>query len=234
MARRKAFAPPYKQSASNTSITTTTIATCGSASLQLDRINGRTASMAQVIGLNFAKKLIQPGMAVKVLEGKDLRTRAHAPWVARLRYAYADALLASGRDGDAVEWFHRAAAVDSEQLTDAAERLAELEGMHVVDIVDESADDIQDANNTDTPFVDQSQSLNLFMSKFTALDDSLHGYILRHAPEDEHSIEQGLRTAAQLPTPNHAARAAAEPHDVRRQAERIEAILERAARGRPA
>ena len=52
-------------------------------------------------------------------------------------------------------------------------------------------------------------------------------------PEDEHSIEQGLRTAAQLPTPNPAARAAAEPHDVKRQAERIEGILERAARGRP-
>jgi glycosyltransferase involved in cell wall biosynthesis len=53
-------------------------------------------------------------------------------------------------------------------------------------------------------------------------------------PEDEHSIEQGLRAAAQLPTPNRAARAAAEPHDVRRQAEKIEAILERAARGRRA
>jgi glycosyltransferase involved in cell wall biosynthesis len=53
-------------------------------------------------------------------------------------------------------------------------------------------------------------------------------------PEDEHAIEQGLRAAAQLPTPNPVARAAAAPHDVRRQAERIEAILERAARGRPA
>ena len=36
-------------------------------------------------------------------------------------------------------------------------------------------------------------------------------------------------TAAALPRPNEAARAAAEPHDVRRQAERIEAILSRAA-----
>ena len=36
------------------------------------------------------------------------------------------------------------------------------------------------------------------------------------------------------PTPNPAARAAAEPHDVRRQAEQVEAILERAARGRQA
>jgi glycosyltransferase involved in cell wall biosynthesis len=49
-------------------------------------------------------------------------------------------------------------------------------------------------------------------------------------PHDESSIEAGLRAAAELPTPNPAARAAAEPHDVMRQAERVEAILERAAR----
>ena len=53
-------------------------------------------------------------------------------------------------------------------------------------------------------------------------------------PSDAHSIEAGLREAAELPTPNPAARAAAEAHDVRRQAEKVEAILERAARGRPA
>jgi glycosyltransferase involved in cell wall biosynthesis len=53
-------------------------------------------------------------------------------------------------------------------------------------------------------------------------------------PEDERAIEQGLRTAAELPTPNPAARAAAEPHDVSLQAAKVEAILERAARGRPA
>lgn len=76
----------------------------------------------------------QPEVAAKLLEGKDLRSRSHAPWAARLRYAYADALLAGGRGDDALEWFHRAAAVDSEQLTDAAERLAELEGMQVVDV----------------------------------------------------------------------------------------------------
>src|SRR5829696_5407254 len=52
-------------------------------------------------------------------------------------------------------------------------------------------------------------------------------------PQDERSIEAGLRAAAQLPTPNPAARAAAEPHDVSVQAAKVEAILERAARGRP-
>ena len=53
-------------------------------------------------------------------------------------------------------------------------------------------------------------------------------------PEDEDAIVAGLRAAAELPTPNPAARAAAEPHDVKRQAARLEAILERAARGRSA
>jgi glycosyltransferase involved in cell wall biosynthesis len=49
-------------------------------------------------------------------------------------------------------------------------------------------------------------------------------------PLDEDSILDGLRLAAALPCPNEAALAAAAEHDVRRQAERIEAILERAAR----
>ena len=47
-------------------------------------------------------------------------------------------------------------------------------------------------------------------------------------PTDLDSLERGLRAAAALPRPNEAARAAAAGHDVRRQAERIEAILERA------
>jgi glycosyltransferase involved in cell wall biosynthesis len=53
-------------------------------------------------------------------------------------------------------------------------------------------------------------------------------------PEDEGALVAALRAAAALPVPNPAARAAAEQHDVRRQAERIEAILEQAVRGRRA
>jgi glycosyltransferase involved in cell wall biosynthesis len=51
-------------------------------------------------------------------------------------------------------------------------------------------------------------------------------------PMDVADIAAGLRRAASLPIPNQAARAAAERHDVREQARRIEEILERAARGR--
>jgi glycosyltransferase involved in cell wall biosynthesis len=47
-------------------------------------------------------------------------------------------------------------------------------------------------------------------------------------PLDVVDITRGLAAAASLPCPNPAARAAAESHDVRRQAGRIEAILERA------
>jgi glycosyltransferase involved in cell wall biosynthesis len=50
-------------------------------------------------------------------------------------------------------------------------------------------------------------------------------------PADEDALTNALRAATGLPAPNPAARAAAEVHDVRRQAEKIEAILERAARG---
>jgi hypothetical protein len=68
-----------------------------------------------------------------MLEGKDLRSRETEPWVARIRYAYAEALLAGGRTSDALEWFHRAAAVDATSATDAAERLLEMEGMTLID-----------------------------------------------------------------------------------------------------
>jgi glycosyltransferase involved in cell wall biosynthesis len=53
-------------------------------------------------------------------------------------------------------------------------------------------------------------------------------------PADEDALVAALQTAAELPCPNPAARATAEAHDVRAQAAKVEAILERAARGRPA
>lgn len=53
-------------------------------------------------------------------------------------------------------------------------------------------------------------------------------------PADEASLVNALRSAAALPRPNEAARAAAAEHDVRRQAERVEQILLRASAGRRA
>jgi glycosyltransferase involved in cell wall biosynthesis len=52
-------------------------------------------------------------------------------------------------------------------------------------------------------------------------------------PLDLDELARALEAAAALPSPNEAAREAAAAHDVRRQAERVEEILLRAARGRP-
>ena len=50
-------------------------------------------------------------------------------------------------------------------------------------------------------------------------------------PKDEDALVAALRAAAALPTPNPAARAAAEAHGLSSQARRVEAVLERAVRG---
>ena len=65
--------------------------------------------------------------ALRTLEHAKLHSQSRAPWVARLRYAYADTLLAAGRRQDALEWFHRTEAVDVDEITDAADRAAEVE-----------------------------------------------------------------------------------------------------------
>jgi tetratricopeptide (TPR) repeat protein len=71
--------------------------------------------------------------ALRTLESAPVRSQSRAEWVVRLRYAYADTLLAAGRREDALVWFHRVAGIDGEGVTDAAERLAELEGVILTD-----------------------------------------------------------------------------------------------------
>jgi glycosyltransferase involved in cell wall biosynthesis len=53
-------------------------------------------------------------------------------------------------------------------------------------------------------------------------------------PLDQDALARALAAAADYPSPNEAARRAAAAHDVRRQAERVEEVLERASRDRPA
>jgi hypothetical protein len=65
--------------------------------------------------------------ALRTLESAPLRSQSRAGWVVRLRYAYADTLLAAGRVEEATGWFHRTVAIDGDEMTDAAERVASLE-----------------------------------------------------------------------------------------------------------
>ena len=65
--------------------------------------------------------------ALRTLELAPLTSKSRSAWVVRLRYAYADTLEAAGRESDALAWFHRTHAIDSEELTDSAERAEVLE-----------------------------------------------------------------------------------------------------------
>jgi tetratricopeptide (TPR) repeat protein len=65
--------------------------------------------------------------ALRTLELAPLTSKSRESWVVRLRYAYADTLEAAGRDQDALAWFHRTQAIDSDEITDAAERAEIIE-----------------------------------------------------------------------------------------------------------
>jgi hypothetical protein len=60
---------------------------------------------------------------------------AAAAGLSDLVYAYADAKLAAGDAQAARDWFARAADADHELTTDAAERLEELDGVDVTDLL---------------------------------------------------------------------------------------------------
>jgi hypothetical protein len=66
--------------------------------------------------------------ALATLQCPDLTVTSVEPWSARIRYAYADVLEQMDRREEALEWFHRAAAVDADMLTDSDQRIRKLEG----------------------------------------------------------------------------------------------------------
>ncbi|MET8677524.1 hypothetical protein ABZW18_08025 [Streptomyces sp. NPDC004647] len=82
----------------------------------------------------------QAEAAVVTLQGPELGSNSIQPWTARLRYAYADALLAVGREDEAREWFAKALEADQGGSTDASDRLAELDGVEFTDALDPDAD----------------------------------------------------------------------------------------------
>ncbi|MFG1807310.1 hypothetical protein [Streptomyces sp. NPDC049040] len=83
----------------------------------------------------------QAEAAVVTLQSSELASNAVHPWTARLRYAYADALLAVNREPEAREWFAKALEADQNGTTDASDRLAQLDGVEFVDAFDDADED---------------------------------------------------------------------------------------------
>ncbi|WP_460629591.1 tetratricopeptide repeat protein, partial [Intrasporangium mesophilum] len=110
-----------------------------------------------IVVSGIRRDLGQTDAAVAGLSDLARRISPHRPSAARLYYAYADALLAAGDPAAARDWFARAADADHELTTDAAERLDELDGVDVTDLLgdlDDVDDDDVDDDDVDDDDVD--------------------------------------------------------------------------------
>ncbi|OII62793.1 hypothetical protein BJP40_26980 [Streptomyces sp. CC53] len=94
----------------------------------------------RLVAAGARRDMGQLDAAIVTLQSPELASHSVQPWTARLRYAYADALLAAGREDEAREWFAKALESDKDGSTDASDRLAELDGVEFVDAFDESAE----------------------------------------------------------------------------------------------
>ena len=76
----------------------------------------------KIVVAGARRDLKQVDAAVATLKCAELENET-ASWAARLRYAYADALEASGDHKNAQKWFVKSAEIDINQETDANERI---------------------------------------------------------------------------------------------------------------
>jgi tetratricopeptide (TPR) repeat protein len=95
-----------------------------------------------IVAAGARRDLGELDAAVVSLQIPELDPARRDPWSGRLFYAYADNLLAAGRESDALQWFVHAADADDDGETDAARRIAELTGEPVPD--DDFAFDTED------------------------------------------------------------------------------------------
>jgi tetratricopeptide (TPR) repeat protein len=108
----------------------------------LDKLEPDESIELLIVAAGARADLGQVDAAAAMLQVPDLADD-QAPWAARLRYAFADTLLAAGRRDEAREWFARAAEVDHYLATDAAERLLDMDGV-VIDDPDEPTEETTD------------------------------------------------------------------------------------------
>ncbi|MEV8625688.1 hypothetical protein [Streptomyces sp. NPDC051079] len=98
----------------------------------------------RLVAAGARRDMGQLDAAIVTLQSPELASNANHPWTARLRYAYADALLAAGREREAREWFAKALESDKDGSTDASDRLAELDGVEFVDAFEDDDEDVAD------------------------------------------------------------------------------------------
>ncbi|MEV6502693.1 hypothetical protein [Streptomyces prunicolor] len=102
----------------------------------------------RLVAAGARRDMDQLDAAIVTLQSPELASNTVQPWTARLRYAYADALLAAGREDEAREWFVKAVESDKDDSTDASDRLAAMDGVEFVDAFVEDEDEDEDDSDT--------------------------------------------------------------------------------------
>ncbi len=90
------------------------------------QLTGDDADEMRIVAAGARADMGQFEQALAVLSSPAPDPSRTGSTTARLCYAYAEALLALGRNDDALQWFIRSAAADVDGLTDAEDRVSEL------------------------------------------------------------------------------------------------------------
>jgi tetratricopeptide (TPR) repeat protein len=97
-----------------------------SRSAEAEALDPAATAELTIVTAGARADLGQLDSALVTLEAAGATDTAVEPWTARLQYAYADLLAKADRRREALTWFMRAYDADTEDETDAAERIAEL------------------------------------------------------------------------------------------------------------
>lgn len=101
---------------------------------EVSRLDRATQIELRIVESGIRRDQGRPAAAVVALQIPELNDARPQPWSVSLAYAYADALLDSGREDEAREWFGRAASLDTDEETDAALRLESLDPVTIEDL----------------------------------------------------------------------------------------------------
>lgn len=142
----------------------------------------------RIVVSGIRRDLGQLDAALVGLRGPQLDPSKRLPWSARLFYAYADALLENGDEQGARDWFAHAVDADTDLETDAAERLEEIDGIVVVDLLE--GEDDEDADSAAQRETANTRAASDGLDGMDSADglDSHEG--------DDHSAEAGSGRAA--------------------------------------
>ncbi|MFI6623886.1 hypothetical protein [Streptomyces sp. NPDC050528] len=143
----------------------------------------------RLVAAGARRDMDQLDAAIVTLQSPELASNTVQPWTARLRYAYADALLAAGREGEAREWFAKAVESDKDGSTDASDRLAEMDGVEFVDAFVEDDDEVD--SDADPAIDDEAEPQN-DVSVVDELDDEDEDDDIED--EDDDKVEAAVET----------------------------------------